>query len=224
MAEILTNDGTEPGKQLTVLRERGMDRLTPVRLVYLDALARRAAKQPETIRRLLTARIAQEADALSARYAQPVAKKAEPAEVDPPSLLAELLAYIGEQVLAAPTLTHSAASAGAAKQPSPEINPSRTSDLKSVSYFHTTWSKLSTEQQLAQTLAQAPENAGPMNSQHLVLRALTAMRDHAPEYLLGFMSYIDTLIWLERASPVRASTDRSPLEEREKPAKNKKRS
>ena len=77
-------------------------------------------------------------------------------------------------------------------------------ELKAVAYFRDAWSRLSTEQQLTQTLAQAPENAGPMNSQHLVLRSLQIMRDIAPDYLQGFMSYIDTLIWLEQADPSKA--------------------
>jgi hypothetical protein len=95
----------------------------------------------------------------------------------------------------------------------------QTAELKSVAWFHETWSKLSTEQQLTQTLAQAPENAGPMNSQHLVLRSLQAMRDIAPDYLQSFMSYIDTLIWLEHAAPIKPTPARSPVGEGE----NKKR-
>jgi hypothetical protein len=86
-----------------------------------------------------------------------------------------------------------------------------------VAYFRNTWSRLSTEQQLTQTLAQAPENAGPMNSQNLVLSALKLMRDCSPDYLQGFMSYVDTLIWLEQASAARPNADRSPA--REKKAK-----
>jgi hypothetical protein len=72
--------------------------------------------------------------------------------------------------------------------------------LRSIARFQDTWARLSTEQQLTQTLAQAPENAGPMNSQHLVLRSLQRMHDIAPDYLQSFMSYIDTLIWLESAA------------------------
>ena len=72
--------------------------------------------------------------------------------------------------------------------------------LRSIARFQDTWARLSTEQQLTQTLAQAPENAGPMNSQHLVLRSLQRMQDIAPDYLQSFMSYIDTLIWLESAA------------------------
>lgn len=203
MADMPADGTAEPGGRLAALRETGVDRQAPVRFAYLDALARRAAEQAEPIRRLLTTKIAIQADELAARHALPTAAKAEQTAPPAPSPLAELLAYIGEHALAAPTASLPAAGVQPVPHPDAKTRRQQGSELKSVAYFRTTWSKLSTEQQLAQTLAQAPENAGPMNSQHLVLRALTAMRDHAPDYLQGFMSYIDTLIWLEHASPIK---------------------
>jgi hypothetical protein len=95
-------------------------------------------------------------------------------------------------------------------------------ELKSVAYFRNTWSRLSTEQQLTQTLAQAPANAGPMNSQHLVLRSLEVMRDISPDYLQAFMSYIDALIWLDHADPSRPTSSRPSGGEGEKKRKPKK--
>jgi hypothetical protein len=35
------------------------------------------------------------------------------------------------------------------------------------------------------------------------------MRDLSPDYLQGFMSYVDTLIWLEQANPLKAAAARS---------------
>ena len=58
-----------------------------------------------------------------------------------------------------------------------------------------------------------------MNSQHLVLRSLERMRDIAPDYLQGFMSYIDTLIWLEHAAPTKLGTSSRSI-----PAGHRKRS
>ncbi|MCG2577243.1 DUF2894 domain-containing protein [Dechloromonas sp. XY25] len=218
MAELPADSSAEPGSKLAALRESGADRLAPVRFAYLDALARRAAEQPEAIRRVLSTKIAREADALAARHPQPTAAKTGKTKPPAPSPLAELLAYIGEHALAAPPASQPAPSARPAPHPAAQTRHKQASELKSVAYFRATWSKLSTEQQLAQTLAQAPENAGPMNSQHLVLRSLSAMRDHAPDYLQGFMSYIDTLIWLENASPMKPATG-----EGEKKAKTTKR-
>ena len=198
---------------LDALRASGAAARDPVRFAYLDALARRAATQAPAIRHSLEARISAAASELASRPAAP------PAEIAPSSgasPLTELLAYIGQ---------HAHAQAEAAKLPtgSPAVNKKigpkskdastghspPAQELKSVAYFRNEWSKLSTEQQLTQTLAQAPENAGPMNSQHLVLRSLERMRDIAPDYLQAFMSYIDTLIWLEHADPTRMAAGRS---------------
>jgi hypothetical protein len=60
-----------------------------------------------------------------------------------------------------------------------------------------------------------------MNSQHLVLRALQAMRDLSPDYLQGFMSYVDTLIWLEQANPLKAAAARSGAGEEAKKSSGK---
>lgn len=196
----------DPQARLEALRTSGADRRDPVRFAYLDALNRRAAAQPEAVRQALLARLNATADELAARPAPATETNAESAA---PSPLADLLAYIGQHAHAQPGTPQS----GATKPSSPGTTKPRARqapELKSVAYFRNTWSKLSTEQQLTQTLAQAPANAGPMNSQHLVLRSLQVMRDVAPDYLQGFMSYVDTLIWLEHADPTRtpAGSDR----------------
>lgn len=187
----------DPQARLEALRASGADRRDPVRFAYLDALNRRAAAQPEAIRLALLAKLDAAADELAARPAA-----AAVSESPTRSPLADLLAYIGQHAHAQTETPQSGAtppgSPGTAKPRS-----RRAPELKSVAYFRNTWSKLSTEQQLTQTLAQAPANAGPMNSQHLVLRSLQVMRDVAPDYLQGFMSYVDTLIWLEHADPTR---------------------
>jgi Protein of unknown function (DUF2894) len=81
--------------------------------------------------------------------------------------------------------------------------------LKTLSYFRSTWSKLSADRRLTQSLAKVPENAGPLNSQHLVHRSLTLMRDLSPEYLNRFMSYVDALSWLDQANAMGADVARA---------------
>lgn len=200
--------------RLDALRTSGGAERDPIRFAYLDALARRAATQPATIRQSLNARISAAADELASR---PPPLPTASAPTGSASPLADLLAYISQQAHAQPDATPTAdaaavphgenfrpkaqdSSAGRSRQPQ---------ELKSVAYFRNEWAKLSSEQQLSQTLAQAPENAGPMNSQHLVLRSLQVMRDIGPDYLHGFMSYIDALIWLEHAAPSKPATARS---------------
>lgn len=208
----------EIGQRLQALRERGAGRGNPVRFAYLEALARRAAQQPAAVRQPLIARIVREAEALAER--QPAAASPDTGNPPPASPLTDLLAYLGEHTLDASSFP-SAGTARARRLSQPKGGAAPATELKSVAYFRQTWSKLSTEQQLTQTLAQAPENAGPMNSQHLVLRALQAMRDLSPDYLQGFMSYVDTLIWLEQANPLKAAAARSGAGEEAKKSSGK---
>lgn len=206
--------------RLDALRASGAAELDPVQFAYLDALARRAATQPEPIRQPLLVKLNALADQLAAHPAVPLAEIPQKSTASP---LADLLAYISQQAHEQPETAQSATENASAKRNSlrktanTSAGPTRqTPELKSVAYFRNTWSKLSTEQHLTQTLAQAPENAGPMNSQHLVLRSLQVMRDIAPDYLQGFMSYIDTLIWLDCADPTKPAAGRSSSGEAEK--------
>ena len=72
--------------------------------------------------------------------------------------------------------------------------------LRAVAAFKGTWSRLRAEQRLRQALAEVPAQAGPLNSSHVVHRALQTMHALSPEYLDAFMSHIDTLLALEQAS------------------------
>ncbi|MFZ2268077.1 MAG: DUF2894 domain-containing protein [Azonexus sp.] len=206
--------------ELDALRASGVAARDPVRFAYLAALARRAAAQPPAIRLSLNARISAAASELAARPTPATSEISKKSTVSP---LAELLAYISQHAHEPPAATPEGnfsprprSLQGAAnrhlEQESKNASAGRSGqgpELKSVAYFRNEWSKLSSEQQLTQTLAQAPENAGPMNSQHLVLRSLERMRDIAPDYLQGFMSYIDTLIWLEHADPTKPGAGRA---------------
>jgi len=221
--------------RLDALRASGAADRDPTRFAYLDAMARRAATQSEPIRQWLNAKISTAANELASRPAPTPAESTETSQTSP---LADLLAYISghahDQSGAAQSANDASTAIRALKEvPSGErfrpISKNTSAgripqgpELKSVAYFRNEWSKLSTEQQLTQTLAQAPENAGPMNSQHLVLRSLQVMRDIAPDYLQGFMSYIDTLIWLEQADPTKSVAGRASGADKElkqRPAK-----
>lgn len=65
-------------------------------------------------------------------------------------------------------------------------------------YFQKTWERLSTGLRLKQSQLQVPDNAGPLNSNNLIHRALLLMRDQSPEYLQHFLSYVDTLSWMDQ--------------------------
>jgi len=70
--------------------------------------------------------------------------------------------------------------------------------LPALDEFQKTWSRMRTESQLRQSLQEAPENAGPLNSSALVHRSIALMRDLSPGYLQHFVSYVDDLSSLEQ--------------------------
>ncbi len=196
----------EASAVLAALRARGDDRVDPVRFRFIEALARRADAHGGEARRLLDARIAQ----LLAAYGEALDK--EPAalavqeETTPtPGALAALVEHLA---LHAPILGEGVAPAGT------------TPELKTLRYFRSTWSKLSADRRLTQSLAKVPDNAGPLNSHHLVHRALILMRELSPEYLNRFMSYVDALLWIDQANASMAAAAASaPRADSAKPQK-----
>ena len=173
----------------------------PVRSRLAQALARRALAHEGQARRVIDERVAAIVQSLSQLAAQ-----GETAHVVAPSAgrgaLAALVAHAaghrgnpqGAAPAAAPRTT-----APRAATPPPQVTGAA-ADTQTVQFFKRTWSRLSADQRLAQSRAALPENAGPLNSQHLVHRALVLMRELSPEYLEHFVGYIDALQWLEQAS------------------------
>ena len=68
-----------------------------------------------------------------------------------------------------------------------------------IRQFRKQLGQISVQKQVSQAMAQAPLNAGPINSHMLVLRSLGLMREVSPDYLNRFMGYVDTLLFLEHA-------------------------
>ncbi len=95
-----------------------------------------------------------------------------------------------------------------------------TNELKVLPFFRSTWSKLSAERRLTQSLAKLPQNAGPLNSHNLVHQSLTLMRELSPEYLNKFVSYVDALLWVDQANAP-ASNDAPRAEGGKKAARSK---
>lgn len=195
---------------IAALHERGAAHFDPVGFHFIEALSRRAARYQGEVRNVLDDRLAEALQNFSERFerAQGEAESSnDPLPQDgqgSQSPLAALAAYIAQA---------SATDAGAAIEPDDELAGKAPTDspaiaaeeLKSIRYFRDTWSRLSVDQQLAQAVAQAPENAGPLNSHLLMLRALQRMRDISPEYLNRFLAYADALLWLEQAECGRAA-------------------
>ena len=150
----------------------------------IEALARRAAAHQGEVRRLLMHK-QQLLKAGIEVEAAPASAAAPPSA----SALAGLLAHIAR---------HS----------------STDTELKTVHRHRSTWERLHIDQRLHQAQARLPDNAGPLNTQRLLLQALTLMRDTSPPYLQHFMAHAETLLWLDATSPARVQPRKEPARAR----------
>lgn len=201
---------------LDAWREGGADRVDPVRFRFLQAMAGRSAVLDGLARQLLDERLAghlnayaqlldadadadadagPEAGADAGPDAEPSAERnaplpAEPAN-DAPSALAGLLAYLAD-----PSLNTT--------DGEPDWNRDALGlrdaypDVQMLEYFRAVWSRVSADRQVRQSQQQVHKNAGPLNSNQLVHRALSLMRELSPGYLQQFLSYTDALMWMEQ--------------------------
>ena len=179
---------------LDAWRERGADRMDPIRFHFIEALDRRAASHSGEARRLLDERLSKliEAYAVDLERAESKAGDADTkaSSGDPTrGALAGLIDYIANH---APADDDSLTAGNATPR------PSSYPELEALDYFRETWSKVRSEKQLRQSLKKAPGNAGPLNSSSLVHRSLSLMRELSPGYLQQFLSYVDALSWMEQ--------------------------
>jgi hypothetical protein len=220
-------------------RASGAHLRDPVRFRLIDALCRRAQAHRGATRRVLDERLTQLIAAHEARLALPApvhdhVVASRPSSPCPtathravPAVRAAAARPVHRSALRSllDELAHPAPAAalpGAARPQTLEPPTPAPAELKAVRYFKRTWTRLSAEQRLTQALSKVPENPGPLNSNHLVHRALLLMREGSPEYLHRFMSYVDTLLWLDdlqaaafNAKPsVREAGERKPSRQR----------
>ncbi|MGI4779282.1 MAG: DUF2894 domain-containing protein [Janthinobacterium lividum] len=170
-------------------------RFDPVRLRLIEAMERRAAAHVGETRRLLDERIAALRSEPGGRMRIDAASDACTATSTrlPPGALAELVAR----------MTNRASSRNGVHLQGVHTEPGvpvAATEIESLAYFRSTWSRLSTERRLKRSLATIPNNAGPLNSHQLVHRALQTMREMSPEYLHHFMTYVDALLWVDQAN------------------------
>jgi hypothetical protein len=187
-----------PEAELAALRAAGLDQADPVRFAYLQALARRLPAQPARAQALLAERLS--------RPPPRCARFPRPASPPPPSAPVPAGGWAPcwrswprrrpRWRLRPPAPGPRLPSAGRAQPTPAAVAPV---ELKSVRHFRQAWKRLNAEQRLAQSRAALPQNAGPLNSQHLVHKALQQMRQLSPAYFERFVAQVDGLMWLEQA-------------------------
>lgn len=184
----MTDETLSARATLDAWRVEQADRRDPIRFHFMDALEKRAARLDGEARRLLDARLAALIDA----YAADLVPSAASAGDDAASDLVERGAF--SDVI--DQLARMAASRN--EKPVAESPTSAMPEMELLGEFRKIWSSVRTESQLRQSMEDAPENAGPLNSRALVHRAIALMRELSPGYLQHFLAYIDDLSWIEQ--------------------------
>jgi hypothetical protein len=166
--------------------------LDPVGWHYIQVLAERTRTQTGPAQALLQAKLNSALARLQVRLA--VQKKPyTPPTRHTPSLLSALL-----RDMAAPSAERPLSPSGHGRMDNPR-----------VAQFRQQLGKMCVQKQVTQAIAQAPQNAGPINSHILVLRSLSLMRDLSPDYLHRFMGYVDTLLFLDAPATVKVTLQKA---------------
>jgi hypothetical protein len=185
----MSPDAASASATLAAWREQGADRLDPMRFHVMEALATRASRHEGKARHILDVRLAELIEA----YARELGDAAPGANTDQattgaPSALNDLLTHIEAGIAARLEHADTRDALPSASYPT----------LEMLDQFKRLWSTLRTSSQMRQSLEQVPENAGPLNSGALVHRSIALMRELSPGYLEQFLSYADSLSWIEQ--------------------------
>jgi hypothetical protein len=208
------DDGALP-RSTTVLREDGAHRFNPVRFRYIEALERRAASKSGELRQALDRKLEEALAAYDADYAMARCAAADAITrlaSHYPEALEELqrlhasgdfgrIRRLAETLEARNRTAHLADLVDYInRQASEHGDHHAPAELKALRHFRSTWTLLNVDRQISRSLAQAPENPGPLNSHLLVLRSLRTMQQISPAYLSRFIAQIDALLWLQQAN------------------------
>ncbi len=177
----------------------------PAQWAVIEALARRTAAMDGPARPWLMQRLRQRL-AARAETTRPSNMRPEP-PATPGTGLAGLAALVDSLGRPAATDDPPAGADGPAIRRSLAAAPP---PLRSLTALRSTWSRLRIEQRLRQALEQVPAQAGPLNSPHVVHRALQALQRLSPAYLEAFIAQLDTLLALEDAADMPVQPARAP--------------
>jgi len=228
-------------------RAQGADRLDPVRFRYLEALGTRMDTAAPGVRRLLSERLERALAEHEHRLQQSqnnLSEQATRLQQAHPTQVRTLRATLQEGdaaglrrlaiLLETPATTaltklngHLRAgeqagdgnAMGTAQAPA-TATAQGTGEMRSLRRFRQVWTKVAAQDKVQRALQREPRNAGPLNSHMLVLRTIELMRDLSPDYLARFVTQLDTLLWLEQASP-RATASAAAAKAERKPRARK---
>lgn len=176
------------------LRDAGAAGVDAVGWHYIEVLAKRTQSQSGPAQTLLRDKLLQALQAFEVRLTEHQAvTTSDPAPAAVPSPMATLLQDMAPPLQDAPV--RAAIDLFGTHRESPRVRQ-----------FRKQLRQISVQKRVSKAIARAPQNAGPINSHMLVLRALGLMRDISPDYLNRFMTHVDTLLCLQESEQRRMAT------------------
>jgi hypothetical protein len=200
---------------LAALEASGADQFDPVQFRYLQAMAMRSQQQDSAVAQLLLkktwrglqayqARFSEQRTAATSLLVQVTAARPELTE-NLERLFATCefkairrLAQRQEKRDEVDSFAALTRQLQTATHDAESMPVSGSQELKAVRFFRDTLQRQHADKLVTHALIDAPESAGPLNPQKLALRSLAIMREVSPAYLTHFVSYMDTLFWLEK--------------------------
>lgn len=82
-------------------------------------------------------------------------------------------------------------------------------ELDSVRLYRESWVRINSDKLVTQAVEEGFEAPGPLNQEMLATRSLSIMREISPAYVNHFVSYVETLLWLEKAGAEATSSKKS---------------
>ncbi|WP_353239226.1 DUF2894 domain-containing protein [Limnohabitans sp.] len=179
----------------------------PVGWHYTEQLSQRASEATGLTRDLLLAKLEKALSEMNARWDTKLDAKKLSGEPDasPEAALPSPLAQLLQEMTRA----------------TGEVQPIKPNAWRAesprIQQFRKQLGQISVQKQVSQAMAQAPQNAGPINSHMLVLRSLGLMREASPDYLGRFMVYLDTLLCLDAPNASKPPTPKKRTATRSDP-------
>ena len=203
---------------LAELTASGVDRIDPVRFRYIQSLAARCDQSDSRVTQFLLqkARAALESyqAVVDAQHAHSTLQYEYNEKQETRSALAVLIEQLDtsncgiDSAQKADTHANHESSQTAQDANSPLFQATQSKnntprsgglrELKAAQFFRDTLQQQRADTLLSRAILDAPEDSGPLNPQKLALRSLSIMRELSPAYLGHFVSYVDTLLWLEK--------------------------
>ena len=188
------SENTASDTLMQSLRDAGAAGVDAVGWHYIEVLAKRTQSQSGPAQTLLRDKLLQALQAFEVRLTEHQAvTTSDPAPAAVPSPMATLLQDMAPPLQDAPV--RAAIDLFGTHRESPRVRQ-----------FRKQLRQISVQKRVSKAIARAPQDAGPINSHMLVLRALGLMRDISPDYLNRFMTHVDTLLCLQESEQRRMAT------------------